>query len=190
MELEVAALERRVAALQARLGFVASDDRNVPMQTRLQALSENLSRLESSVDPPHVPSLHAAYQRQEKLLQPEFLEALSEHGRGASQQWKKAIVLSSEESVAKLAVQAKRLQELDASVLNSTFPSLSQEAQSALNRVETQNLLVTRQVIVQHQAVESLLTQYASIVHGMSKKFQLYDAYVRQLEEKAAVAHT
>ncbi|KAF0704649.1 hypothetical protein AaE_014836 [Aphanomyces astaci] len=185
--MEVAALERRVAALQSRLGFHASDDRAIPLQTRLHDLSEKLTRIEGSIDPPHMPSLHAAYQRHEKVLRPDVLETLSEHGSASSQQWKKAIVLTSQESVDKLAAQAQRLKELDAAVLHAKFPTLSQDVHLALNRVETQNLLVTRQVLAQHQAVESLLTQYAAIVHGMSKKFQLYDAHVRHLEKKAGV---
>ncbi|RHY04243.1 hypothetical protein DYB25_001827 [Aphanomyces astaci] len=167
-----------------RFGFTPLYTRFVDVFDAAVALNDVL-RTEAFKDPQFQSRRNVV--THEKVLRPDVLETLSEHGSASSQQWKKAIVLTSQESVDKLAAQAQRLKELDAAVLHAKFPTLSQDVHLALNRVETQNLLVTRQVLAQHQAVESLLTQYAAIVHGMSKKFQLYDAHVRHLEKKAGV---
>ncbi|CAK4094133.1 unnamed protein product [Aphanomyces euteiches] len=100
----------------------------------------------------------------------------------SSQQLKKAIVFTSADILAENATRATQLHELERSLAKP--PTISQDVHKALERIETQNMLDTQRILAQHEAVEALATQYAAIVHGMSKKFQLYDQLLSQLERR------
>ncbi|KAF0686764.1 Aste57867_21427 [Aphanomyces stellatus] len=180
METELASLERRVLALQARLGVTSKDVHGSPLQYRLRDLTEKLQQLESSLEPPNAAPLRTAYNQHKKYLEGDFLDELKTPGSTA--QLKKAILLTSQDSINEMVANAKKLRALEQELASPTPPTITQDVQQALRRVETRNMLVTRQVLAHHEAVEGLLTQYAAIVHGMSKKFQLYDHALRRME--------
>jgi hypothetical protein len=94
---------------------------------------------------------------------------------------KKAIVLASMESVQNMAQEAQQVLELQK---YASIPAIDPEAHSLLKQVETKNLLLAQEVAAQHNAVEALLLQYTRIIEGISKKFQLYDRMLTQLEQK------
>ncbi|OQS06092.1 hypothetical protein THRCLA_20446 [Thraustotheca clavata] len=183
-EAEILALERRLALLQGIVGKRNEASVAPSVHVRLQELTEKLNQVETHLDPPNFGALRNAYEQNKKLLEPGFLQELklqSHASSSAMEETKKAIVLTSMDAVNRMASDAQSVQELERYV---DIPAIAPQVHEALTRAETANLLLAQQVMARHGQVESLLLQYSRIMENMSKKFQLYDQLLTQLEKR------
>ncbi|OQR96459.1 hypothetical protein ACHHYP_15797 [Achlya hypogyna] len=182
MDSEVAALERRLAALQSSVGATSTESPS--LHIRLHELAEKLGQVENRVDPPNLAPLRHAYEQNKKLLSPGFLAELKLQSQPQSaglEETTKAIVLTSESHVQTMATNAQRLQELER---YASLPAIAPDVHAALTRVETNNLLLAQQVMARHARVEALLLQYSTIMSRLSHKFQLYDELLTTMEAR------
>ncbi|EQC32581.1 hypothetical protein SDRG_09899 [Saprolegnia diclina VS20] len=182
MDAELSSLERRLADLYGAVGMVSGTG-NVPsLHVRLHELSEKLHQVENSIDPPNVGPLHLAYEQNKKLLAPGFLGELklqSQPASGSLEQTTKIIILTSHDMVQTMSTDAQMIQELGRYV---ALPAIAPATHATLTRAETSNLILGQQVLARHAQVEALLLRYADVMESISKKFQLYDQVLSQLE--------
>ncbi|KDO32686.1 hypothetical protein SPRG_02386 [Saprolegnia parasitica CBS 223.65] len=182
MDAELMSLERRLADLYGAVGMLSKTEDAPSVHVRLHELSEKLHQIENRIDPPNLGPLHLAYEQNKKLLAPGFLGELKLQSHPASgnlEQTTKTIVLTSHDMVQTMSTEAQKIQELERFV---TLPTIAPESHTILSRAETSNLILAQQVMARHAQVEALLLRYSHVMGNLSKKFQLYDQVLSQLE--------